>query len=248
MLNLWIVIKSQSEELGKTNNIANIALKTARKEIKESDIRQQNVIKKDEEKIEELLALKEAKVHEIKVLKKEKKKLNKKLNSFVNSDTKPEENEATLNENEVSVKVETSMLDLSFALPIANSFEKLGNLEDETFSHPKQDNTKKELLDKEEASIREKVKMLVRNFFETKVIKSGVQVSDEDLELLEKELTEEMEELVQEKLNTLRDLLDRQELFEQNMKFGTNEDSSYDEGPTHQFYWGPEGDIIFVDD
>ena len=63
MLNLWIVIKSQSEELGKTNNIANIALKTARKDIKESDIRHQNIIKKHKEKIEELLALKAAKVY-----------------------------------------------------------------------------------------------------------------------------------------------------------------------------------------
>jgi hypothetical protein len=83
-------IKSQCEELGKANNIANIALKTARKEIKESDSRQQNIVKKYEEKIEELLAVKAAKVHEIKGLKKEKNKLNKKLSSFANSDTKPE--------------------------------------------------------------------------------------------------------------------------------------------------------------
>ena len=76
-------------------------------------------------------------------------------------------------------------------------------IEDETFSHLKQDTAKKELLEKEEATIREKVKMLVRKKIETKVIEAGMQVSGEDLELLEKELTEDMEEIVQEKLNTL---------------------------------------------
>ena len=127
-------------------------------------------MKKHEEKIEELLALKAAKVHEIKGLKKETRKLNKKLNSFVNIDTKPEADEATLdsNENEVSVEVEASMSDLYFALPIANS--------DETLSHLKQDTAKKELLEKEETIIQEKVKMLVRKFFETKVIEAGMQV------------------------------------------------------------------------
>ena len=99
--------------------------------------------------------------------------------------------------------------------------------------------------------MRERVKVLVRKKIKTKMIDAGMQVSDENLEQFEKELTEELEETVQEKLNTFRDLLDHKELFEEVDEFGTNEEKenfTYNEGPEHHYYWGSEGEIIFVDD
>ena len=89
---------------------------------------------------------------------------------------------------------------------------------------------------------------MVKRKIESKV--ADIQVSDEDLELLEKELIEEMEEIVQEQLSTLRDLLSQQELSEniECDKIWKEEESKYDEGPIHNFYWGPEGEIIFFDD
>ena len=90
-----------------------------------------------------------------------------------------------------------------------------------------------------EAIIREKWIISIKKKVQAKL--SDEFLSEEEAELLEEQLREDMEDVIKEEL----------ELFKQKMEQVTvvdEEDSNYDEGPEHQFYWGPEGEIIFVED
>ena len=187
---------------------------------------------------QELLAFKAADKSEIKKLKNEKKKLTKKLNYIPKSETKSEPIEANvdLNDNNVSAETETSMKDFNFTVPILNPFQVLENLEDVPYSEVIKDDSFKDLLKKEEETIREKVRISVRRKIEMKV--EGMEVSDEDLELLEKELIEDLEEIVKEKLD----------IFRKNLKI--QEEDFMDIYENEHFYWGgKDGDeMIYFDE
>ena len=90
-----------------------------------------------------------------------------------------------------------------------------------------------------EAKIREKLIIKIKKKVQAKL--ADELLSEGEAELLEEQLREDMEDMIKEEL----------ELFKQKLEQVTvvdEEDSNYDEGPEHQFYWGPEGEIIFVED
>ena len=96
------VLKEDYANLEKENNKSRIALKTMRKESKESTIRNEKIVKGFEETIEDLLAYKEVKTSEEKALQNKRKKLEKKLENAVKRDSEKEVEKVNidLNDNE----------------------------------------------------------------------------------------------------------------------------------------------------
>ena len=101
----------------------------------------------------------------------------------------------------------------------------------------------------EEAKIREKAMMLVKQKLVTKL--KDLEVSEEQHIELEKELLEDLEETIQAQLLTYRKFL--QNDYEHHGENSESEDhnvDSYDDTNIPQFYWGEEDccEMVFSDE
>ena len=119
--------KFDNEELKKSKNKADIALKTVKKEIQESNHLHEKSVKKYETTIEELLEYKVKKSEEEKAERKRQKKKEQKLKKLEKIETIPEqiEQSSDLNSNETHSKLEEPLPEMTFSVPVKNVFEVL---------------------------------------------------------------------------------------------------------------------------
>jgi hypothetical protein len=154
----------------------------------------------------------------------------------------PIQKKVDFNDNEASQEmeaVETSTVVLP-SVPVENSFDtltKLGQdiIEENTDLEQKSEQTSREF----DAKIREKVRISIKKKVEAKL--ANDLITKEEADILEEELVNEIEETISEEMELRRINLD---LGAENMQ----EDDGLAEEAYHHYYWGEEGELIFMDD
>ena len=236
----------KKNDLEKETKHLNVAIKALKKESKTIQSERDKVVKEKDDTIQELLQFKILKTSEEKALKNRTKKLDKRLKaveereiklreSNEGNDTSSEMKVRDVNENETNVTFEESSTVASQSIPripTKNSFEVLGKQNQEVLEVDENDS------DAFENKLRKKIRDSTKKKVQAKL--SEDLLSDAEAVLLEEQLIEEFDEVIKEEMERFKSNLEPGKVMEE-------EETEYEE-PCHQFYWGPEGEIIFIDD